>query len=292
MKNLLVLALLTFSGMAAAQRYTCEVDMVDIRTNRLVQTFSIPGVSDCFEAKKACAKERRLSGRLNTADCIEYGESNHRPGQGNGNGNGQGNGNGNGQGNGNGNGQGNGNGNGHGNGNGNGPRSEAYRMLTQGESVIFNNKYVSVLGVSFNGLVSVKSTDGWSTITSGIQRESLIITSGCSVDLCVTDSVINVSSAKYVKVAGLAYNDTFATISTDGWNTLTSNIVRENLAETKGCLTSRYGQICVGNQVINTSNRYMKVIGVQVTGKVVLQSTDGWNSITTNVDPTNLVITR
>jgi hypothetical protein len=265
MKNILALALLTFSGMAAAQRYTCEVDMVDINTNRIIQTFSIPGIADCFEAKKACAKERRMLGRLNTAECIEYGETNHRPGPGNGNGYGNGN---------------------------NGPRTEARRLLTQGESVIYNNKYVSVLGVSFNGLVSVKSTDGWNSITSGIQRESLIITSGCSIDICVSESVINVNSAKYVKVAGLAYNDTYATLSTDGWNSLSSNVKRENLAQTKGCLTSRYGQICVGNQVVNTSNRYMKVVGIQVTGRVVLQSTDGWNSLSTNVDPTNLVITR
>ena len=258
MKNILALALLTFSGMAAAQRYTCEVDMVDARTNRVIQTFSIPGVADCFEAKKACAKERRMLGRLNTAECIEYGETNHRP---NGNGN-------------------------------NGPRTEARRLLTQGESVIFNNRYVSVVGVSFSGLVSVRSTDGWNSISSGIARESLLVTSGCSYDVCVSDSVINVNTAKYVKVAGLAYNDTYATLSTDGWNSLSSNVTRENLAQTKGCLTSRYGQICVGNQVVNTSNRYMKVVGIQVTGRVVLQSTDGWNSLSTNVDPTNLVITR
>jgi hypothetical protein len=79
MKTLLAFVLIACSGMAAAQRYTCEVDMIDIRTNRILQTFSIPGVADCFESKKACAKERRLSGRLNTADCVEYGEYNRRP---------------------------------------------------------------------------------------------------------------------------------------------------------------------------------------------------------------------
>jgi hypothetical protein len=83
MKTLLAFILVACSGMAAAQRYTCEVDMVDIRTNRVLQTFRIPGVADCFESKKACAKERRLSGRLNTADCVEY---TRRPNNGNGNG--------------------------------------------------------------------------------------------------------------------------------------------------------------------------------------------------------------
>lgn len=76
MKTLLAFVLIACSGMAAAQRYTCEVDMVDVRTNRVIQTFSIPGVADCFEAKKACSKERRMSGRMNSADCIEYGETN------------------------------------------------------------------------------------------------------------------------------------------------------------------------------------------------------------------------
>ena len=78
MKNLLALVLIACSGMAAAQRYTCEVDMVDIRTQRVIQTFVSRVGNDCFEAKKECSKERRLSGRLNTADCVEYGENNRR----------------------------------------------------------------------------------------------------------------------------------------------------------------------------------------------------------------------
>lgn len=175
---------------------------------------------------------------------------------------------------------------------------DARRMINNGESVILNNKYVTVIGVSFNGSYAVRSTDGWNTIMNNIRREDLSVTNGCNSNICVADSVINVRTAKYVKVIGLQYStsmnrqEQFVVQSTDGWNSIYSNIEHSDLASTKGSINSRFAQICVGNQVINQQNRYSTVVGVQLDGRVVLRSTDGWNTITTNVDPSSLVITR
>ena len=269
MKKLILAAAMTMTAASAFAQYSnyCQVERFDLRTGR--QIGRLYEAYDCKEALKACSKDVSLGGYRNTQDCRKleiYNPGPQYPGPQN-------------------------------------PGSQypgpqtgydARRMINQGESVIMNSsaKYVTVAGVSFNGLFAVRSTDGWNTITNNVSREQLSVTNGCNMNLCVNDSVINISTARYVTVVGLSYSDRFVTKSTDGWNTLTTNQERRLLAETKGCISSRYAQICVGNQVINQQNRYSTVVGVQQDGRVVLKSTDGWNTLTTNVDPTNLVITR
>lgn len=287
MKKVILAAALTLTAASAfAQRAgLCEVDMVDTRYNSIITTIRAYDYNDgCKEGMKECRKQIRERGLLNRADCIRATETNpgpqnpgpQYPGPQN-----------------------------------PGPQYpgpqnpypgqtgyDAIRQLINGESVIQNNtaRYVKVLGGSFNGQTyAVQSTDGWNTISQGISRDNLSVTTGCNIDLCVNDSVINVSTARYVTVAGLSTLNKFVTKSTDGWNTLQSNNDRNLLAITKSgsCAFSRFGgQICVGNQVINQQNRYSTVVGIQLDGRVVLKSSDGWNTLTTNVDPQNLVITR
>lgn len=268
-KTILALAM-TLSSSAFA--YMCEVDMVDTRTNRIITTIRANDYNDsCREGMKACRFEIRQRGLLGRADCVRRTDSYPYPNP---------------------------------NPNPNPypfpdtnpnpyPGSiDARRMINNGESVIFNNRFVTAIGVSFNGLYAVRSTDGWNTISNNIRREELSVTNGCNMNVCTSDSVIDVMSSRYVKVVALSFNDRFVTQSTDGWNTLMSNIERRNLAETKGCISSRYAQICVGNTVINTMNRYSTVVGIQLDGRVVLRSSDGWNTLSTNVDPASLVVTR
>lgn len=278
MKKMLLAAAMTLTAASAFAQYSsyrCEVDMVDLRTNRIITTIRATDMNDgCKEGMKACRLEIRQRGLLNRADCVRatetnpgpqipgpqnpypYPDTNPYPG----------------------------------------PQTgyDARRLINNGESVILNNtaRYVTVMGVSFNGLYAVRSTDGWNTISNNIRREELSVTNGCNLNLCVNDSVINTQTARYVTVVGLSYDDKFVTKSTDGWNTLVSRNDRTLLAETKGCISSRYAQICVGNQVINQQNRYSTVVGVQLDGRVVLKSSDGWNTLTPNVDPSHLVITR
>lgn len=244
--------------------------MVDNRTNRLITTVRAYDYGDdCKEGMKQCRKEIRLRGLLNRADCVRasvsypnpnpnpnprpYPDTNPYPGP---------------------------------------VGSDARRMLNNGESAILNNRYVTVMGANFNGLYAVRSTDGWNTITNGVRREALSVTNGCAYTTCTSDSVIDINTARYVTVVGISFDERVTTKSTDGWNTLVSGIETRNLAATKGCAYSRYGQICVGNTVINNMNRYSTVVGIQADGFVVLKSTDGWNTISTRVDPASLVITR
>ncbi|HXH74668.1 MAG TPA: hypothetical protein VNJ08_06860 [Bacteriovoracaceae bacterium] len=216
MNKFLLLAVLGLSASAFA-RNSCEVDMIDNHTGRILDTFRVIDLDgSCKEGMKQCRFEIRQRNYLGRADCVK---EQVRPVP--------------------------------------GPRhpvpgpsyptphhpipapeygSEARRQIIAGESAIMNNRFVTVLGTSFGGTTAVKSTDGWSTIAS--------------------------------------------------------NIDRSILAETKGCINSHYSQVCVGNQVIGQNNRYSTVVGIQIDGRVVLKSTDGWSTLQSNVEPSNLVITR
>lgn len=267
MKKVLLAAAMTMMSVSAFA-LQCEVDMVDSRTNRLITTIRAYDYGDdCKEGMKECRKEIRLRGLLNRADCVRatvnYPNPNPNP-------------------------------NPWPNPNPNpGPiGSDARRMLNNGESAIMNSRYVTVVGVSFQGLYAVRSTDGWNTITNGVRREALSVTNGCAYTTCTSDSVIDINTARYVTVVGISFDERVTTKSTDGWNTLVSGIETRNLAATKGCINSRYAQLCVGNQVINNMNRYSTVVGIQQDGRVVLKSSDGWNTLSTNVDPSSLVVTR
>lgn len=269
MKKMILLAALTLSSSAFA--YMCEVDMVDNRTNRRITTIRVrDDRQDCKEGMKQCRLEIRQRGLLGRADCVRRGTYNPYP---------------------------NPNPNPYPNPNPNPypnpyPSTDARRMLNNGESAIHNNRYVTVIGISYNGTYAVRSTDGWNTMYNNIRRDQLSVTNGCSQGLCTNDSVIDVRYAKYVNIVGISYDEDFVTKSTDGWNTLTSNVRRSDLAETKGCLRNVYPQLCVGNTVIDTFNRYSTIAGIQLNGKVVLRSEDGWNTLTTNVDANRLIVTQ
>lgn len=277
MKKLILAAAMAVSATSAFANY-CEAEMVNIRTNRVYRNYTSYDVRDaCKEAMKDCSREIRRLGFNGTHECKLATNGNPYP---------------------------------YPNPNPNPypipnpnpypypnpnpyPGSvDARRMLNNGEAVYFSNRLSTVAGISFNGTYAVRSNDGWNTITNGIRREQLAVANGCTMNLCTSDSVIDIMSARYVKVVGIHFDERLVTQSTDGWNTLLSNVDRRNLAETKGCINSRYAQICVGNQVINSMNRYSTVAGIQQNGYVVLKSADGWNTLTTNVDPSNLVITR
>lgn len=268
---------MTLTSVSAFAGY-CEVDMVN-RYNRVVRTYtSYDEYQGCKEAMKQCRFANRTQPHLGGVDCVRKSDTYPNPQ----------------------------------------PQPNPYpypnpqpqpnpypypdtnpypgsvdarRVLTTGETVVYNNRNVTIAGISFQGLYAVRSTDGWNTITNGVSRDQLAVTSGCALNICVNDSVINTISARYVTVAGIHFNESLVTRSTDGWNTLTSNVSNMNIAETKGCLDSRYSRVCVGDTVINNYNRYSTIAGIQRDGRVVLKSQDGWNTLTTNVDPSSLVVT-
>lgn len=273
MKKIILAAALTLTAASAFARYSCEADMIDQR-GRTIETIR---AFDCQEAMKQCRiriNDLRMRG---VYDCKRYEDTNpgpqnpgpqypgpqnpgpQYPGPYN-----------------------------------PGPQTgiDARRMINQGESVVHNNRIVTVVGVSFNGSYAVRANDVWNTITNGVRREALSVMNGCNLRLCTSDSVIDISTRTYVKLIGLSYDDRFVTQGSDVWNTITSNLDRSRLAETKGCISSRYAQICVGNQVITQQNAYATVAGIQLDGRVVLRHNDVWNTITPNVNPENLVITR
>lgn len=172
------------------------------------------------------------------------------------------------------------------------PRVEVnyQKEMKAGEIAILNDNYVTILGKSYDGLYSVRSRDGWNKITSGISRSRLSATSGCSSDICIDETVINIHRSLEFNVVGLSYYGDYVIRSRDGWNSLHSNIKRSHLARTSGCSHSYYGSLCIGNRVLNTKdNRYYTVVGIQINDKVAIRSLDGWNRISTNIDPRDLI---
>lgn len=269
MKKMILAAAMTLTAASAFARLSCEADMVDQR-GRTIETIR---AFDCQEAMKQCRiriNDLRMRG---VYDCKRYETTNPGPS------------------------------NPYPNPNPGpqypgpqypGPQTgyDAYRNVNQGESVIFRNQFVTVIGVSFNGSYAVRANDVFNTITNNVRRDELAVRNGCNLNLCANESVINISTSSYAKVIGLSTNNTFVVQANDVFNTITSNLDRSRIAKTQGCISSRYAQICVGNQVIDQYNRYATVIAVQEDGRVVLRSSDVFNTITTNVNPTNLVITR
>jgi hypothetical protein len=274
MKSLILAAALTLSASAFAE--VCEVDMVYIRTNRLIKTIRAFDNEDaCKEAMKQCKLQIRLSNLLNKADCFlasspvpdpvptprpgptprpdqdPYPDQNPAP-----------------------------------------EVSDSRRMLSIGESAIYDNEYVTILGSNLKGKYAVRSNDIWNTVTNNVRRKSLSVTNGCSGNLCTSDSVIDIHSAAYVKIVGISFDDTFVIQATDIWKTLSSNIASSALAVTTGCISSYYSKICVGDTVINSENRYSTIAGIQEDGLVVLRSSGGWSTLSTNIDPSSLVVTR
>lgn len=261
MKKFVLIAAMTLSAQAFAN--LCEVDMVDTsRYSRPVLTTfrSSDGVDGCFSAMKQCRLEIRKRNLEQRADCVKSRFENPipqprpepRPY----------------------------------------PSSDAQRSVSINENVIVNNKYQTVIGYGVNNDFTVRSNDSWGTITRTVHRENISVTSGCNLGLCVNDSVINTISGNRLAVAGLSYDNTFVTTTSDSWRTITSRNHRENLAETRGCVSARYVNLCVGDMVLNTFNREATVIGIQYNGMVVIETRDTWKMITTNVDPTTLVVIR
>lgn len=261
MNKLLIAAVMTLSTSAFAN--VCHVDMVDTLTGRLIERFrSYDDFEGCKEGMKDCRKEIRMRGLVNRADCVREDFASAplpnpsplpTPNYGH----------------------------------------DARRPVQIGESVIFNNNFHTILGSTISGLYTVRYKDSWETkVHHGIHRSNLAVTSGCNLGLCVNEKAIDVESSTYVKVVGLGFSDDFVTETYDSWKSLTSGIRREQLAQTKGCVTRFYSQICVGNEVMTTKDNYFTVIGIQTDGLVVLHSQKFFGKIHANIDPTKLIIVR
>jgi len=76
------------------------------------------------------------------------------------------------------------------------------------------------------------------------------------------------------------------------WRTTHHQIPREFLAVTNGCIRSSYEKICTGHQVVTLNNRYATVVGLHFDQKVVLRFSQNGNNLESEVDPSELVITR
>lgn len=258
MKKLILAAAMVVSASSAFAQMRCEVDMIDSR-GRLITTIRAIDMNDgCKEGMKACRLEIRQRNLYGSADCVQrtvsvpnprpypdtnpyprpypdtnpyprpYPDTNPYPGQ------------------------------------------DITRSLHSGEQVYYNSRLATVIGLSYDyRTYAIRTTDLWNNTVnlSNINREALSVTSGCNYTLCVNDSIISLnanSSGRDGRIVGLSIDNRFVIETTDLWNNriIQSSVDRNLIAEKKGCSVGRT-QICVGDRVINNSNREGTVIAIQ-----------------------------
>lgn len=238
MKNLFALMTLSLMSLPAFSQ-TCYVDMVD-HYGRAVRTFAAQDAGNsCMEGMKECRKAIRLSPELGGVDCVRYPRTTPAPNPAP---------------------------------NPNPfPQPEGYpHVLRMGEPVynVSNSRYAEVISQDYNGKFVLRYENG--SIGTGWERIDLAPLRGCDGDLCVGDEVYNVSNSRWVEVAGLQMTNRFVLKYRDngstghGWE-------RVDLAVPRGCQLG----ICVGQRVINVSNRrYAVVAALQYNNKFVLKYED------------------
>lgn len=245
MKLFALVALSIMSLPAFSQ--TCYVDMVD-RYNRVVRSYTAYGDQrTCIEGMKQCRKAIRLESHLGGVDCIRANDTTPSPQP-----------------------------NPYPN-----PGQYGYpHQLNMGESVfnVSNSRYAEVVAQDYNGKFVLRYKDNGATGT-GWTRQDLAPLRGCDIDICVNDEVYNVSNSRYARVAGLQMTGKFVLKYADN-NATGSGWERKDVAVMKGCQSG----LCVGNRVINVSNRrYAVVRTLQAGNKFVLKYDDngatgsGWN---------------
>jgi len=258
MKSLFVIASLALMSSSAFARL-CNVEMVDNRTNRVIDTF-LDRDDDCSEAMVECKTQIRLRGLTRgKADChlreLRRDRRDDRR---------------------------------------NDRRDDRYdprpnensarRPVVMGETVIVYNRRMRVEANS-GYWIYLRDQYGFS---SQSRREEIAVTSGCEADLCVGERVINTLSNKELTIVGLEFDGEY--VGEDSYNFMTPNMNRMNIAKTTGCMGYGRDAICVGAQVIDRLNNYSTVIGLMMNGNLVIKSR--YNFITSNVNPREVVITR
>jgi hypothetical protein len=66
----------------------------------------------------------------------------------------------------------------------------------------------------------------------------------------------------------------------------------QQVARTHGCVQSYYGPVCVGDMTVGLNNVYYAVIGIEWSGRVVVQTTDVTRTVYGQIDANSLKVVR
>jgi hypothetical protein len=174
------------------------------------------------------------------------------------------------------------------------PGNDSIRAIEAGEIVIFNSALHMVVSIENTNFYNLKRVNGRNRdVIKEVARNYIAVTRGCSSGFCANDSVIVLASAKYAAIAGLEYDGQLILKTVDGNDELTFDMNPNALAWTKGCTPEGPAKVCVGGIVMRKRNNvYYTVVGIQLDGKVVLETNDTPKKITINVRPDSLLMTR
>lgn len=164
--------------------------------------------------------------------------------------------------------------------------SDAQRSLTVGEEVVWKNKVVTVTGADSNSY-RVREENNPRLIIS-VNREELSVKSGCNLDLCVNDWIVDTRINQYSVVYALSFDNSYVTMPADGTWKIYSHVERNEIAVTKGCVEAKRKKICVNDYVLTAQNRLAGLAAIQPDGKVVIS--DVSRNLTSNIDPESLTL--
>lgn len=135
------------------------------------------------------------------------------------------------------------------------------RQVEVGEQVILANSYGAISWQNENGDKFIVNIWGSRFPRHGIKRSDVAVTSGCLKNICVGDTVLEVSSGDRMKVAGLSYRGEF--IVSNG-KFLAGPMDKSALAVTHGCVEKQYMNICVGDMISTGTygTELVKVVGI------------------------------
>ena len=156
------------------------------------------------------------------------------------------------------------------------------RELKEGELIVHNLAIHEVVAKSENNSYLVKSLDNFNWIFTA-DRNELSVMSGCAAEYCVNDRLFDVGYLRFVTVEAVTYSGEYLVETTEGWNGFYRPF-KNNLARTQGCHPDGMKKVCVGDKVKNSMGDMMEVIALHPDWKIVLKSTDGWNTYQSYVD--------
>lgn len=162
------------------------------------------------------------------------------------------------------------------------------RVLNEGELIVHNLAIHEVVAKTESDTYLIKSLDNFNWIFT-TDREDLAVMSGCAEEHCVNDRLFDVGYLRYVTVEALTHNGDYLVEASEGWNGFYKPF-KNNLAKTQGCHPDGLKKICVGDKVKNNFGDKMEVIALHPDWKLVLKSTDGWNTYHSYVDVNSISI--
>ena len=156
--------------------------------------------------------------------------------------------------------------------------------------VYYGNNLYRVLGRDAENRYGLRMPDYPYTVVSGIPRGQIAVKSGCSQFACAGQSAYY--NKQSVTVMGITPGGAVTLRMPDYPYTVFANVSASRVGKTSGCVTDGYSRnVCVGVSAVSGTS-VVKVVAVHPDNTVTVRMPDYPYTVTDNVDPKFLAISR